>query len=394
VHLIAQGLAAEGHEVEVLTSCADDYKDWTDAFPPGVTTSEGVTLRRLRVIEPRDNDQFLPLHARAIEPGHPPLWPWSQDRWTWQMGPALADGEAEVAALARRSDVTVMVCYHYLPAMRLTKVAAANGPVCLQTTAHPEGAFQTGAVRPMMHFADLILCEVPEEADLVHDTTGLGHKTRTAPCPIDEVATPSPEEIGATRARLGIADAPYLVTVGRPDAGKGTFDAVEFTRLARRSVLPELQLVIVGPLDDSVKSGPGVTTVGVLDEVDKTAVIAGADALLQPSYMESLSIVLLEGWLLGRPAIVNGRCAVLAGQARRSGGAVVYDDFGDFEAGVSWLLGDEQARERLGANGGEYARANYSWPAARDQFLGAVEEAITIGNTRLGRARRGVRPTV
>jgi glycosyltransferase involved in cell wall biosynthesis len=115
-------------------------------------------------------------------------------------------------------------------------------------------------------------------------------------------------------------------------------------------------------------------------------VIGGADILLQPSYMESLSIVLLEGWLLGRPALVNGRSAVLAGQARRSGGAVTYSDYLGFEAGVEALLRDPELRSTLGRDGREYALANYSWEPARDQFLSAVGEAIDIGRRRLSRA--------
>ena len=71
--------------------------------------------------------------------------------------------------------------------------------------------------------------------------------------------------------------------------------------------------------------------------------------------MESLSIVLLEGWLLRRPALVNGHSAVLAGQARRSGGAAVYTDYLGFESGVEALLGAPELAERLGANGREYS---------------------------------------
>jgi glycosyltransferase involved in cell wall biosynthesis len=383
VHLMAEGLAAEGHEVEILTSCADDYWDWHDEFEPGRTELGGVVLDRRRVVAPRDNPRFFPLHNRAVAHGHPPLWPWSQDRWSWQMGPALAGGGAAVASLAQRSDVTVMVCYHYFHSMRLTKIAAANGPVMLQSTAHPEGAFQTGVVRPMFQFADLVLCEVPEEADLVDATMGLGHKTRLAPCPVEDVGQPSPIEVDAARRRLGIGDAPYLVTIGRMDAGKGSFDAVEFTRLARSGVRPDLNLVVVGPHDERLDEGDGVIATGFLSEEEKLAVIAGADVFLQPSYMESLSIVLLEGWLLGRPALVNGHSAVLAGQARRSGGAAVYTDYLGFEAGVEALLDDPELGRQLGTNGRRYALEHYSWDAARDLFLAAAEEASVLGRARL-----------
>ena len=37
-----------------------------------------------------------------------------------------------------------------------------------------------------------------------------------------------------------------------------------------------------------------------------------------PSYFESLSMVALEAWALGRPVLANGRCDVLKGQCIRS----------------------------------------------------------------------------
>jgi glycosyltransferase involved in cell wall biosynthesis len=191
------------------------------------------------------------------------------------------------------------------------------------------------------------------------------------------------ERVRATRERLGLGTAPYLVIVGRFDPAKGSVDAVEFTRLTRRSVRPDLQLVVIGPHDEQLREGNGVIATGFLDEADKHAVIGGAEILLQPSYMESLSIVLLEGWLLGRPALVNACSAVLAGHARRSGGAAAYEDYAGFEAGVEALLRDPALRSTMGRNGRDYTLRNYSWEPARDQFLSAVGEAIELGRRRL-----------
>ncbi len=47
-----------------------------------------------------------------------------------------------------------------------------------------------------------------------------------------------------------------------------------------------------------------------------------ASVLLVPSPFESLSLVLLEAWNHAVPALVNGRCSVLKGQARRANGAL------------------------------------------------------------------------
>ena len=47
--------------------------------------------------------------------------------------------------------------------------------------------------------------------------------------------------------------------------------------------------------------------------------MAAADLLIMPSYFESLSMVALEAWAMGKPVLANGRCDVLKGQCIRSG---------------------------------------------------------------------------
>ena len=44
-----------------------------------------------------------------------------------------------------------------------------------------------------------------------------------------------------------------------------------------------------------------------------------------PSYFESLSMVALEAWALGRPVLANGRCDVLKGQCIRSNAGLYYE---------------------------------------------------------------------
>jgi Glycosyltransferase len=77
-----------------------------------------------------------------------------------------------------------------------------------------------------------------------------------------------------------------------------------------------------------------VVVTGFIDEAGKQSALAGAAALVQPSYFESFSMVLTEAWAHRRPALVQGHCAVLDGQARRSGGGIPYRSYAEFE--VPW----------------------------------------------------------
>ena len=63
---------------------------------------------------------------------------------------------------------------------------------------------------------------------------------------------------------------------------------------------------------------PRIHHLGFLSDEDKFDALAASDLLIMPSYFESLSMVALEAWALGRPVLANGRCDVLKGQCIRS----------------------------------------------------------------------------
>ena len=67
------------------------------------------------------------------------------------------------------------------------------------------------------------------------------------------------------------------------------------------------------------------------------------------------------------------------GQAERSGGALVYDGFAEFEAAVDLLLANDALADELGANGRAYVEDRYRWDDLMERYedlLGRVVEAF------------------
>ena len=101
-------------------------------------------------------------------------------------------------------------------------------------------------------------------------------------------------------------------------------------------------------------------------------------ALVVPSPFESLSIVLLEGWNRGVPAIVNARCAVLKGQVRRANGGLYYRSSAEFAEAVETLRASEPERRALGAQGLAYVEREYRWPTVMERVERLLDDALAV----------------
>src|SRR6185369_8670888 len=97
------------------------------------------------------------------------------------------------------------------------------------------------------------------------------------------------------------------------------------------------KLVLIGRAAMPIPDHPDIISLGYVAEQTKWDALAACEALVMPSPHESLSIVLLEAWSVGKPVIVNGRCEVLVGQCRRADGGVWYEDFEEFTQGLACL---------------------------------------------------------
>src|SRR4029077_7110457 len=111
-----------------------------------------------------------------------------------------------------------------------------------------------------------------------------------------------------------------------------------------------------------------ITHLGVLSDAEKLSLIGGSRLLVHPSRFESLSMSLLEAWKMGRPALVNARCAVLRGQVQRANGGLFYASYEEFAEALGWLLAPPGQADALGRSGRAYYEANYSWPTVMAKY--------------------------
>jgi len=117
--------------------------------------------------------------------------------------------------------------------------------------------------------------------------------------------------------------------------------------------------VLIGSAIIDVPKHPRIHHLGFLDDRDKFDALAASDLLIMPSYYESLSMVALEAWALGRPVLVNAQCDVLKGQCIRSNAGLFYGNYQEFVAALYSLESRGPLNARLGWNGREFFKRHY-----------------------------------
>jgi glycosyltransferase involved in cell wall biosynthesis len=166
---------------------------------------------------------------------------------------------------------------------------------------------------------------------------------------------------------------PFAIYVGRIDENKGCGELFDYFRRYAETFRRGLDLVLVGSAVMPVPEHPRIHHLGFVDDRDKFDALAAADLLVMPSYFESLSMVALEAWALGRPVLANGRCDVLKGQCIRSRAGLYYENYEEFAEALYSLESNGPLHTRLGRNGREYFRRHYAWPVIERKYLEMLE---------------------
>ena len=364
---LATRLSADGLDIAVLTSRARSFDTWADDYPEGTTIEEGVSVSRFSVDHPRSPNFAASCDRLLAHPEQASM----QDAWQWidEQGPTsieLLEAIAEVD-----SGVLSLTPYMYHPAVR--GVTVARVPTVLHAAAHPEPPLGLpvfdelfNSVSAIAHYSRLeqrlVLDRFP--STVLTPQVVMGLPVETPDFKIDPVAA---------RRAFGLEDEPFVVFLGRVLRSKGTHELVDFFE-ATRQRRGNGKLVIVGPVVDRIPKSKGIVCVGSVSEEHKFGLLAAADALINPSPLESFSLVVLEAWLAGTPVLVNGWCGPTRDHCEQSGGGLWYGNFVEFEVSLNRLLDDADLRSKLAQAGQSYVKSSFSWPAVRRRYQALLSQ--------------------
>lgn len=197
---------------------------------------------------------------------------------------------------------------------------------------------------------------------------------------------------GRFRQHYGIdPERPCLLFVGRLVHEKNIGFLLQVIAEVKRQI-PDILFMLAGegPAEEALREKgavlgitPNMQFIGNLSTLQELLdCYSAADVFVFASRTETQGLVLLEAMALGIPVVSTakmGTCDILG--ARR-GALVVDEDLLQFSSAVAGLLGDEVMRQRLSAEGQQYAT---EWSATtmamrlEDIYLDCVESTMAFG---------------
>ena len=360
---VAEHLAKHA-EVEVLTTCARDYVTWKNELPAGDETVNGIRVRRFPVSRPRDTERFGRLSRIVFEQTHSVA---DELRWLECEGPTSPALIRHVARSESTVDAFLFFSCRYYHAWHGTRAVPAKAVIV--PTAERDPAIGLSIFAPVLRGARALMYNSFEERALIQHLTG-----REGPGVVVGVGSEVPDRAEAARFRRKYhVRRPFALYVGRIDENKGCKELFAYFQRYAAMHPRGLDLVLIGSSVLQVPSHPRIRHLGFLPDQDKFDALAAADLLVMPSRYESLSMVALEAWAMGRPVLANGACDVLRGQCIRSGAGLYYDTFPEFAEALYQLEASGPIAGVLGRRGREFFRRHYAWPVIERKYLDMLD---------------------
>ena len=375
--LIAEHLAAR-HDVTILTTCARDHITWRNHYPAGETrvspkpgTGDGGRAGGLRVIRfpvarERDMRSFMDLsdliasdQAGAAE----------QEQWFRENGPDTPALLEHLRAHGTEYDRVLFWAYRYATSYFGLPIVADRA--ILVPTAEEDPLIHVDALEPFFALPKGFLFLTPEEEALVAARAPGGRPSAIIGSGLDPA--PAASDLSVLEP-LRLAD-PFVLYLGRVDPNKGCAALIRhFLRHVETG--RQVPLVMAGPASMEIPEHPLIRPLGFVDERVREALLRTARALIVPSPYESLSLVLLEAWNHGLPALVNARCKVLRGQVERADGGLYYGNAVEFIAALDYLLEHQDLARQLGRQGLAYVDREYRWPIVTGKIDALLDRIV------------------
>ncbi|PJZ67054.1 glycosyl transferase [Leptospira wolffii] len=392
------------YEVTVLSTRSLDYISWKNQIPvtdldtvllgkdsekkisrEWMETEEGNKIRILRFSVDKErnirkfnrySDKLFRAHEfESVGKNRFKSQEERERNWVDMQGPYCPDLIQYIETNERDYDVFVFVSYLYYPMVYGLPLVSKKAVVI--PTLHDEPPAKLGVYNNLFKDDSAYCFNTPEEKQLFSRLYGYIPSLGSVIGMYLSIPENEPTEKIPPKSPDKSFDFLY---VGRMDEGKGVLEMANFFAEWQKRSGRNDKLSLVGRGDaklmQKLSKFPHLDLIGFVDEKEKNARIESCDILINPSPMESFSIILMEAWIREKAVMVNGKSDVLQGHCIRSNAGLYYSDQESFAAVADFLVQHPKERGEMGLNGKRYVQANFNPETVERKLVQIVERCI------------------
>jgi glycosyltransferase involved in cell wall biosynthesis len=359
-------------ETEVLTTKALDYISWKNHYPLDEEAINGIRVRRFGVTRTRHPGRFGRLQNHLLHNEHTRS---DELRWLDEEGPLSLGLIRYIKEAEADYDYFIFFSYRYYHSY--WGINTVPHKSILVPTAERDPVINLGIFQELFRAPRAFVYNSVEERQMINAVS----RNDQVPGDVVGVGSEIPGRYsGGDFRREYHLSSPYILYLGRIDENKGCARLFKYFLRFKTESASNIKLVLAGNTVMQIPSHPDILYLGFMGEEEKFNALDGAELLVMPSFYESLSMVTLEAWALGKPVLANALCDVLKGQCLRSNGGLFFEDYPQFREALTLLLSSPALRKNLGENGRRYYHANYTWEVIEKKYL-AILDQLEKGRT-------------
>jgi glycosyltransferase involved in cell wall biosynthesis len=363
--LIAEKMS-QYFDVEVFTSTARDYITWNHHYPNQYQPVNHIPVHRFPVQKPRNPKTFGQIQNLIFDDEHTLA---DELRWMEEQGPYFPDLLETLEKRENEFAYYFFFSYRYYHSYHGVK--RFKDKAVLVPTAEHDPVVYLRLFKDFFNMPGAIIYNSHEEKEMIHKVSGNEQVLGDIVGIGSEI--PGSFDPQSFRDKYDIREK-YFIYIGRLDENKGVPELLRFYLRLLNEEAFDLTLVLMGKSVIDIPVHPKIKFLGFLLDENKFDALGGAEFLAIPSQFESLSMVTLEAWAVGKPVVANGRTGVLQGQCRRSNAGLWYTNYQEFKKIILLLNENQELKEIMGRNGKNFFETHYSWPVIENKYLNIIDQ--------------------
>lgn len=372
------------YQIDVLTTRSLDYQIWDNNLQGGDSVEDNITIKRFdslnkdthkanknfrKLAGKRRHHNFLKkikLFKAYKKLGLHYVSNSDKKNWIIYQGPNCPDLVDYIKENENKYKVFIFFTYLYYPTY--FGIQSVKNSILIPT-AHDEPSFYFSGYENVFNNASFIMYNSYSEKRLVEktypDTKNI--KNDIAGVGFDPISNYEKHDVELPNSK-------FLLYIGRIDVSKGCDVLLDFFEKYTEELSNDVKLVMIGKnFMDLKKEYNNVIFTGFVSDEEKDMYLKNCEALIIPSFYESLSLVTLEAMQYGKPVIANEDCEVLKDHIEISDAGFLYNDYNSFKNKLCIIESlSKLEKQELSIKGKHYVEENYKWDVIKDKFINAI----------------------